>query len=148
MFKKLSAILLALLLVVSAPIVAFAKSQDAVTLVETVSDHEALYNKINSYDLGDNLYNETEPNDYMNNANKIYSDYTIAGYINSSDLDLFYFSVSKKANLLIVLASQTPGVAGAVFDSNGQKLIDIQREYYDGLYFSILEGSVRRYSGW
>ena len=142
MFKKLSAILLALLLVVSAPIVAFAKSQDAVTLVETVSDHEALYNKINSYDLGDNLYNEAEPNDYMNNANKIYSDYTIAGYINSSDLDLFYFSVSKKANILIVLASQTPGVAGAVFDSNGQKLIDIQREYYDGLYFSILEGSV------
>ena len=143
MFKKLFASILATMIVLSSCIVVSASTPNNSPLVQIPSNPEGLIDKVNTYELGDNLYDELEPNDYMDEANVIHSDYTVMGYMDKNDIDLYYFSISQETDLNLILASETSGVIAAIYDSDGNKILDITREYFEGLYISVFMGTAQ-----
>ena len=114
--RKIIGVLLALVIALSTPLVAFAG-------------------------VGDNLYNESEPNNYLDYANIVYSDYTVCGYMDKYDMDVYRFSVSSKVDLTFILTSESSAVGMAFYDSTGSKIKDVSRTYSNGYYHSTFIGT-------
>lgn len=113
MYKKIASILLAIVLVLATPMVAFAG-------------------------VGDNMYDETEPNNYTSSAPRMYADYTVSGNLNGADLDYFKFTLSSKAEVeFLAMASYRYLLAG-ILDASEEFVATATSYYDDGYYWDAI----------
>ncbi len=87
------------------------------------------------YAVGDNYYTELEPNDYFDQANLIYNDYTLLGSIPDNDIDVFLVSFDTYTAITAITGAEYDSVWVALYDSNGNMMQDgLDYGYDDGVY--------------
>jgi len=72
------------------------------------------------YDVGDNEFEEWEPNDSMSLADTIYNDYTVSGDLSNSDpIDYYEIYISKKSTVTVACIANRSSLLIGMLNSSG-----------------------------
>ena len=78
---------------------------------------------ISTADVGDQEFEESEPNDSFSQANLIYHDYTVYGTIEGDDLDGYVFELDEYSQVTIISACTTDGLVYGILDAETQDVV-------------------------
>lgn len=88
-----------------------------------------------SYDVGDKMFEEIEPNDRMNLADYIFSGYTVSGSLSGEDVDYYKLDLKSKNEIRCVAATVRKSFQLNILDKTGEIAGTItQSDYADGVY--------------
>ena len=90
---------------------------------------------IQTYDVGDKMFEEIEPNDRMSLADYVFSGYTVSGTLTGEDVDYFKLELESKSELRCVAATIRNSFVLNIFDQKGKTAGSVvQSDYADGIY--------------
>ena len=93
-----------------------------------------------SADIGDYKFYEVEPNNTFALADKIYNDYTVYGTISSQyDMDTYCFTLSTRSDVYLLSVADTAAVMIGIFDTSEECIYATPAFYSDGSYFIELD---------
>ena len=88
--------------------------------------------------VGDYDFSESETNNKISTADRIYSDYTVTGYLGKYDLDYFKFTLDKSCKIEIVAVAGARTTYVSLRNSSDSAIINKKMSYYDGSYSAVI----------
>ena len=115
----------------------------------SVEDHPFFAQDVLVADVGDNMFQENEPNGTLATSNLVYSDYTVVGTTpkNGYDLDYYALTVTQRSTIIITSVADTRAFAFMLCDSKGNNLktaedMGLSGNYYaDGIGGTVTPGT-------
>ena len=121
MFKRQISLLLTLCLVVGLlPFAAAAATDEQTNIIQAARDAQVAGVVM---DVGDWTYEEVEPNNNAQSANKIGHDYTVIGMLSGQDVDCYYFEMDASPVAVTVAGTTANLLYGLVDCATGEDLI-------------------------
>lgn len=94
-----------------------------------------LMSGVATFDVGDKMFEEIEPNDRMSLADNVFSGYTVAGTLSGMDLDYYKLTLTSRSEVRCAAASSADSLGLGIFDKNEEiQESALQLDYADGVY--------------
>lgn len=119
-----------------------ARMDKADTTEVDLSKYPGLANRgISTFDVGDRKFYEVEPNNSKATADTIYNNYTVCGYLTSSDLlDYFKFTLNTRSRVRLIYAADYGFMTGIWNSADECIAADTSGSYSSGSYiYNITE---------